>query len=58
MAEETLFQVRVVEERTKPFILNVPISSGKRPLGIADGKFIIPDNLDEHNTEIAAMFGI
>ena len=33
-------------------------NAGPRRLGIADGKFEIPDNIDVHNDEIAAMFGI
>ena len=28
------------------------------PIGIADGKYIIPDDLDTHNDEIASMFGV
>lgn len=37
---------------------NVRIQSSKRRLGIADGKYIIPDNIDACNDEIAKMFGV
>lgn len=30
----------------------------KRILGIAEGKFTLPDDIDECNDEIARMFGI
>ncbi len=30
----------------------------RRVLGIADGKYSIPDNIDECNDEIAEMFGV
>ena len=30
----------------------------KRTLGIANGKYKIPDNIDENNDEIAEMFGV
>ena len=32
--------------------------SSKRTLGIAKGKYNIPDNIDECNGEIAEMFGL
>ena len=43
-----------------PFNIRIPISNSKRKrtLGIADGKFRIPDDFDKHNDEIASMFGI
>ena len=30
----------------------------KRRIGVADGKFIIPDDWDEKNNEIAELFGV
>ena len=53
-----IFARRSVEEGAMPFDLPKPVQRGKRPLGLANGKFTIPDDLDEHNGEIAAMFGL
>ena len=33
------------------------INTGKR-IGIAKGKFVVPDDIDECNEEIAEMFGV
>ena len=44
-------------KNTMPFLFSLPVSSGKRKLGIADGKYQIPDDIDRHNDEIAEMFG-
>jgi len=37
---------------------DVRIQSPKRRLGIADGRYTIPDNIDACNYEIAKMFGV
>lgn len=34
------------------------INTQKRRLGLAEGKFVIPDNIDACNDEIAQMFGV
>lgn len=34
-----------------------PVDVSKR-IGIAKGKFIVPDDIDEMNDEIASMFGV
>lgn len=34
-----------------------PVEVSKR-IGIAKGKFIVPDDIDEMNNEIASMFGV
>ncbi|MBR1418574.1 MAG: type II toxin-antitoxin system RelB/DinJ family antitoxin [Synergistaceae bacterium] len=53
-----IFARQSIEENAMPFNIRVPISKRKRTLGIADGKFRIPDDFDKHNDEIASMFGI
>ncbi len=53
-----IFAKQSVEENAMPFIIHVPKNKIERNLGIADGKFIIPDNIDECNDEIAKMFGV
>jgi len=40
---------RLVPLRTKP--------AGKR-LGVAKGRFVVPDDIDASNAEVAALFGI
>lgn len=53
-----IFAKQSVEENAMPFIIHVPKNKIERNLGIADGKFMIPDNIDECNDEIAKMFGV
>lgn len=53
-----VFARRSVEENAMPFAPPEPVRRGKRQLGLANGKFMISDNLYEHNGEIAAMFGL
>ena len=53
-----IFAKQSVEENAMPFIIHVPKNKIERNLGIADGKFIIPDSIDECNDEIAKMFGV
>ena len=56
--------VRLIVELIKKMTLvsvSVPVSSDhpqKRQLGIANGRYIIPDNIDQCNNEIAEMFGV
>ena len=51
-----IFAKQSVEENAMPFTIRVP----KRNiiLGVANGKYVIPDNIDKHNNEIASMFGL
>ena len=54
-----IFARQSVAENAMPFYVHVPvIHKNKIPIGIADGKFIIPDDFDKHNDEIAVMFGV
>ncbi len=41
-----------------PFSMHLSTTGRKRALGIANGKYKIPDNIDENNDEIAEMFVI
>ena len=47
-----------VEENTMPSERHVPFAGRKRQLGIADGEYRIPDDIDWCNDEIAVMFGV
>ena len=47
----------IIARNNKPVARIVPyIRQEKFPLGIAKGKFEIPDDIDKHNDEIAEMF--
>ncbi|MBO4575778.1 MAG: type II toxin-antitoxin system prevent-host-death family antitoxin [Neisseriaceae bacterium] len=47
----------IIARNNKPVARVVPyIRQEKFPLGIAKGKFEIPDDIDKHNDEIAEMF--
>ena len=50
----------IIARSGKPVVkvtLIPPVDVSKR-IGIAKGKFSVPDNIDEMNDEIAAMFGV
>ena len=51
-----IFAKQSVEENAMPFTIRVP----KRNiiLGVANGKYVIPDDIDKHNNEITSMFGV
>lgn len=53
-----IFAKQSVEERAMPFTMRLVSSGKKRTLGIANGKYVIPDNIDESNDEISEMFGV
>ena len=47
----------IIARNNKPVARIMPfIQREKFPLGIAKGKFEIPDDIDKHNDEIAEMF--
>lgn len=52
------FTKQGAEEQGIPFSMHLSASAKKRTLGIANGKYNIPDNVDENNDEIAKMFGV
>ena len=51
----------IVTQEGKPIIKIIPyeetIDVSKR-IGVAEGKFVIPDDFDEPNDKIARMFGM
>lgn len=53
-----IFARQSVEENAMPFVIHVPKIKNERKIGIANGTFIIPENIDECNEEIAEMFGV
>lgn len=48
-----LFAQQSVDSQTVPLVM-----PPKRKLGIVQGKYVIPDNIDDNNGEIAKMFGV
>lgn len=53
-----IFARQSVRERAMPFTMHLDTPEVKRTLGIANGKYVIPDNIDGCNDEIAEMFGV
>lgn len=52
-----IFARQSVEDRAMPFTMHLSSNNSKRTLGIANGKYKIPDDIDECNGEILEMFG-
>lgn len=52
-----IFARQSVAENAMPFRVHVPVGK-QRKIGIADGKYIIPDNIDADNDMISEMFGV
>ncbi len=49
----------VIARNGKPAAKLVPLNAGPAPgqrLGIAKGAFEVPEDIDQHNTEVAALF--
>ena len=61
MSEDNVRLIVELIKKMTPVSVSVPVSSDqpqKRQLGIANGRYIIPDNIDQCNNEIAEMFGV
>lgn len=52
-----IFARQSVEDGGMPFTMHLSATGSKRKLGIANGKYRIPDDIDGSNDEIAEMFG-
>jgi DNA-damage-inducible protein J len=53
-----IFARQSVEDNAMPFTMHLSSSKKTRVLGIANGKYDIPDDIDGCNKEIAEMFGV
>ena len=53
-----IFARQSVEEQGMPFSMHLSAGSRKRTLGIANGKYKIPDDIDASNDKIAEIFGV
>lgn len=52
-----IFARQSVAENAMPFKVHVPVNK-RRELGIANGKYNIPDDIDADNDVISEMFGV
>lgn len=53
-----IFARQSVLENGMPFTVHMPAGHSGRTLGIADGRYAVPDDIDADNEEIAALFGV
>lgn len=53
-----IFARQSVEDKAMPFTMHLTAHEGKRKLGLANGKYAIPDDIDACNDEILEMFGV
>ena len=53
-----IFAKQSVRERAMPFTMHLSAPEIKRTLGIANGRYVIPDDIDGCNDEISEMFGV
>lgn len=53
-----IFARQSVEEKAMPFTMHLSSANSGRRLGIANGKYAIPDDIDGCNDEISEMFGV
>lgn len=51
-----IFAKQSVREKAMPFTMHLTAAGEKRTLGIANGKYSIPDDIDECNDEIEEIF--
>mgnify|MGYP002510221286 CR=1 FL=1 len=50
-----IFARQSVEDRAMPFTMHLALPKPERTLGIANGRYKIPDNIDESNDETAEI---
>jgi DNA-damage-inducible protein J len=53
-----IFARQSVEDNAMPFTMHLSRKSNTRVLGIANGKYDIPDDIDEFDKEIAKTFWV
>lgn len=51
-----IFARQSVQENGMPFVIHMPASDPRQRIGAAKGKFTIPDDIDQDNDEIEALF--
>jgi addiction module antitoxin, RelB/DinJ family len=53
-----IFAKQSVADGAMPFRMHLSSSASKRTLGLANGQYAIPDDIDECNDAIAEMFEV
>lgn len=53
-----IFAKQSVEEKAMPFKIRLSSPCSGRKLGIADGQYVIPEDIDRDNDKIAEMFEV
>ena len=53
-----IFAVQSLAEQAMPFTMHIAAEAPARKLGIANGKYTVPDDIDGANEAIAEMFGV
>jgi hypothetical protein len=51
-------RVKIIIQVMEGFMASVNKDNDDRRIGIAEGEFIVPDDFDDCNSEIAEMFGV
>ena len=51
-------RVEIIIQVMKGFIMPISNENEHKRIGVAKGEFIVPDDIDECNDEIAKMFGV
>lgn len=52
-----IFAKQSIAEKAMPFTMHLEAYEEKRTLGLANGKYVIPDDIDACNDEILNLFG-
>lgn len=52
-----IFARQSVQEKAMPFKVHVVEPETDKRIGIAEGEFTVPDDIDKYNDEIADLFG-
>lgn len=52
-----IFARQSVQENAMPFMVHLTKQEEEKRIGIAEGEFIVPEDVDKYNDEIVEMFG-
>ena len=52
-----IFARQSVQENAMPFTMHIPQQRTEQRIGIAKGKIVVPNNIDQYNDEVSDLFG-
>ena len=52
-----IFARQSVQEKAMPFMVRLTEQEEEKRIGVAEGDFTVPEDIDKYNGEIAEMFG-